>query len=80
MGISRKNIPSTVPASSVSQAADPRPLNWYGWSIETIAAVYESDAAAREAQDNPENESLQQYWVSAWQAEGRELELDRAHI
>ena len=25
-----------------------RALNWFGWSIETIAAVYETDAAVKE--------------------------------
>lgn len=29
----------------------PRIPNWYGWSVYTIAAVYESDQAAREVQE-----------------------------
>lgn len=57
-----------------------RPLNWFGWSIETIAAVYESDAAAREAQTAWDNRSAQDYWQSAWRAEVIETQLDKASV
>lgn len=53
-----------------------RQLNWHGWSLATIAAVYESDAAAREAEADPKNASAQAYWESAWRAEEGELKLD----
>lgn len=43
-------------------------LNWFGWSTETIAAVYESDAAAIEG--NP------QYAEAAFNAEVLEHEKD----
>lgn len=51
-----------------------RPLNWFGWSIETIAAVYESNAAATEIEDNPT------YWESAWRAEQIEVEKDKLSV
>lgn len=52
-----------------------RRLNWYGWSIYTIAAVYETDAAAREYEEGLINVD---YIWSAWAAEQKELELDNA--
>lgn len=53
-----------------------RPLNFAGYSLETRAAIYESDAAAREAYANPLDESAQAYWQSAWRAEKLEHDLD----
>src|SRR5581483_10128561 len=53
-----------------------RELNWAGYSIQTIAAMYESDAAAREAGHNP-SPSANAYWVSAWRAEEHERQLDK---
>lgn len=53
-----------------------RVRNWAGYSIETIAAIYESDAAAREAELAPDNPSAQAYWESAWQAEDHQHGLD----
>jgi hypothetical protein len=51
----------------------PRPLNWFGWSIETIAAVYESDAACVEFESGVGSES---YIYSAFRAEEAERDLD----
>jgi hypothetical protein len=52
-----------------------RPLNWFGWSIETIAAVYETDMAAKEAELGlVNNECL---WA-AWRAEAEQNALDKA--
>lgn len=53
-----------------------RRLNWAGHSIEAIAAMYESDSAARAAMAAPEDESAQAYWQSAWRAENNERQLD----
>lgn len=50
-----------------------RELNWYGWSIYTIAAVYESDAAAHEVEQGLVNVD---YMVAAFEAEKMELERD----
>lgn len=46
-----------------------RPLNWHGWSVETIAAVYESDQAAIEG--NPT------YAEAAFRAEMAEAQIDQ---
>lgn len=48
-------------------------LNWYGWSTETIAAVYESDMAAKEAEQGLINKD---YAWSAFRAEQIEQEMD----
>jgi hypothetical protein len=45
----------------------PRPLNWFGWSIETIAAVYETDMAAKEAEQGIVS------WDYFWAAANAEL-------
>lgn len=50
-----------------------RYLNWYGWSIYTIAAVYESDAAAREVEKGLVNID---YMIAAFNCEKQELERD----
>lgn len=50
-----------------------RQLNWYGWSIHTIAAVYESDAAAHEVMKGLTNKS---YLIAAFNCEKQELERD----
>jgi hypothetical protein len=55
--------------------SEERKLNWYGWSIYTIAAVYESDAAAHEVEDGLVNMG---YLTAACFAEQKELELDIA--
>jgi hypothetical protein len=52
----------------------PRKLNWFGWSIETIAAVYETDQAVREYQQGLVNSD---YWVAAAYAEFKQAELDK---
>ena len=54
-----------------------RPLNWFGWSIETIAAVYESNMAAEEAHKGLVNND---YIWSAWRAEQREYLKDRQSV
>lgn len=51
-----------------------RELNWFGWSIETIAAVYETDAAACEW---AAGEVSEEYLWAAWEAERLEGESDR---
>lgn len=50
-----------------------RTLNWAGHSIETIAAMYETDKAAQEAEEGLIN--LQYVW-SAAEAEGYERSVD----
>lgn len=51
-----------------------RSLNWYGWSIHTIAAVYETDAAAEESEQGLVS---QEYVWAAWSAEDQQARLDR---
>lgn len=51
----------------------PRDKNWYGWSIETIAAVYESNMAAKEYEQNLVD--LEYVWAAA-RAEEMENRID----
>lgn len=51
-----------------------RDLNWFGWSADTRAAVYETDAAAREYEQGLVN--LDYVWT-AWRAESQEDDKDR---
>ena len=53
----------------------PRPLNWFGWSIETRAAISDSYTAAKEAELGLVNN---EYIWSAFRAEQIEQELDAA--
>jgi hypothetical protein len=53
---------------------EPRPLNDCGFSILTIAAEYETDAALAEAGQN----IADPYFVAAWAAEQEQRELDWA--
>lgn len=55
--------------------SEERSLNWYGWSIYTLAAVYESDAAAHEYEKGLVNMG---YFSAALKAELQELGLDNA--
>ncbi len=48
-------------------------LNWFGWSTETISAVYETDMACREWEQGLVNKA---YFQTACDAELYELELD----
>ena len=50
-----------------------RELNWFGWSVETIAAVYETDAAY---EDFKRGEVDMEYVWAAWRAEADQNELD----
>ncbi|MGS2592261.1 hypothetical protein [Streptomyces hebeiensis] len=54
-----------------------RKLNWFGWSIYTIAAVYETDMAAKELKQNLVNE---EYLWSAYRAEAQEVEKDKENV
>ena len=49
-------------------------LNWFGWSTETIAAVYETNQAAVELAEDLVNE---QYLMAAFNAERIEDEKDK---
>jgi hypothetical protein len=53
---------------------EPRPLNDCGFSSQTIAAEYETDAALAEAGQNIDDP----YFVAAWAAEQEQRELDWA--
>lgn len=50
-----------------------RRLNACGYSVETIAAEYETDAALQEAELDPSDP----YFLAAWAAEEEQRELDR---
>jgi hypothetical protein len=50
-----------------------RKLNWFGWSVETIAAVYETDMAAIEVEQGLTNH---EYLWAAWRAEREQGQLD----
>lgn len=52
-----------------------RELNWHGWSIETFAAVYETDSATEELE---RGEVDQNYWQAACAVEFAEVEIDRS--
>jgi hypothetical protein len=54
-----------------------RQLNWFGWSIETIAAVYETDMAAKEAEQGLVNN---EYIWAAWRAEAEQGKLDKESV
>lgn len=51
-----------------------RELNWFGWSIDTIAAVYETDQAVRESESG--QSGLDYVWA-AHRAEEMQHSLDR---
>jgi hypothetical protein len=53
-----------------------RPLNDCGFSVETIAAEYETDAALTEARNNMSDP----YFAAAWAAECEQRDLDRATV
>lgn len=50
-----------------------RSLNWFGWSIHTIAAAYETDAATTESEQGLIDES---YVWAAFAAEEQQRQLD----
>lgn len=50
-----------------------RSLSWFGWSIETVAAMYETDSATRECE---EGEVDINYVYAATLAEGAEHDKD----
>lgn len=58
----------------VADTDPPRVPNWYGWSIYTIAAVYESDQAAREAQEGLVS---MDYLSACVNAEMKQSDLDK---
>lgn len=53
-----------------------RQLNVCGFSLETIAAEYETDQALKDADDNP----LDLYFVAAWKVELRERMEDASNV
>lgn len=55
-------------------SGETRELNWFGWSLPTIAAVYETDAAVEENELGLVN--LDYVWA-AWSAESDHNAIDR---
>lgn len=59
-----------------AQDGSARPLNWFGYSLETIAAMYETDAAVNESWDRI---GSIEYSDAACRAEWLQLDLDKPY-